>query len=84
LHRPSASIGQIGNNLHWVLDVTFREDQCRIRDRVAAQNIALPRKIAINLVRRHQGSKASLRGRRKMAAWNNHYMEQIITGIFHA
>jgi predicted transposase YbfD/YdcC len=75
---------QIENNLHWVLDVTFREDQCRIRDCVAAQNIALLRKIAINLVRRHQGSKASLRGRRKMAAWNNHYMEQIITGIFHA
>lgn len=75
---------QIENNLHWVLDVTFSEDQCRVRDRVAAQNLALLRKIAINLVRRHQGSKESLRGRRKMAAWNDRYMEQIITGIFHA
>lgn len=75
---------QIENSLHWVLDVTFNEDHCRIRDRNAVQNFSLLRKIAINLVRRHQTSKASLKGRRKMAAWDNRYMEQILTGIFHA
>jgi len=75
---------QIENSLHWVLDVTFNEDHCRIRDRNAVQNFSLLRKIAINLVRRHQTSKASLKGRRKMAAWDNHYMEQVLTGIFHA
>lgn len=75
---------QIENSLHWVLDVTFNEDQCRIRDRNAVQNFSLLRKIAINLVRRHQASKASLKGRRKMAAWDNRYMEQVLTGIFHA
>jgi len=75
---------QIENSLHWVLDVTFNEDHCRIRDRNAVQNFSLLRKIAINLVRRHQTSKASLKGRRKMAAWNNQYMEQVLTGIFHA
>lgn len=75
---------QIENSLHWVLDVTFNEDQCRIRDRNAVQNFSLLRKIAINLVRRHQTSKASLKGRRKMAAWDNRYMEQVLTGIFHA
>jgi predicted transposase YbfD/YdcC len=75
---------QIENSLHWVLDVTFNEDHCRIRDRNAAQNFSLLRKIAINLVRRHHASKASLKGRRKMAAWNNRYMEQVLTGIFHA
>lgn len=75
---------QIENSLHWVLDVTFNEDQCRIRDRNAVQNFSLLRKIAINLVRRHQKSKASLKGRRKMAAWDNRYMEQVLTGIFHA
>jgi hypothetical protein len=41
-------------------------------------------KIAINLVRRHQTSKASLKGRRLMGAWDNRYMEQVLTGIFHA
>lgn len=35
-------------------------------------------------VRRHQTSKASLKGRRLMAAWDNRYMEQVLTGIFHA
>jgi len=75
---------QVENNLHWVLDVTFNEDHCRIRDRNAAQNFSLLRKIAINLVRRHQTSKASLKGRRKMAAWDNQYMEQVLTSIFHA
>jgi predicted transposase YbfD/YdcC len=75
---------QIENSLHWVLDVTFNEDHCRIRDRNAAQNFSLLRKIAINLVRRHHASKASLKGRRKMAAWDNQYMEQVLTGIFHA
>ena len=75
---------QIENSLHWVLDVTFNEDHCRIRDRKAVQNFALLRKIAINLVRRHQASKASLKGRRKMAAWDNRYMEQVLTGNFHA
>ncbi|WP_039889326.1 ISAs1 family transposase [Acidiphilium sp. PM] len=75
---------QIENSLHWVLDVTFNEDHCRIRDRNAVQNFSLLRKIAINLVRRHHASKASLKGRRKMAAWDNRYMEQVLTGIFHA
>ena len=75
---------QIENSLHWVLDVTFNEDHCRIRDRNAAQNFSLLRKIAINLVRRHHASKASLKGRRKMAAWDNQYMEQVLTGILHA
>jgi predicted transposase YbfD/YdcC len=61
----------IENSLHWVLDVTFREDDCRVRDRTAVRNFALLRKIAINLVRRHHNSKSSLRGRRKSAGWNN-------------
>jgi hypothetical protein len=39
----------IENGLHWVLDVTFREDDSRVRDRTAARNLALLRKIALNL-----------------------------------
>ena len=42
----------IENALHWVLDVTFREDDSRVRDRTAARNLALLRKIALNLVTR--------------------------------
>jgi len=68
----------VENALHWVLDVTFREDDSRVRDRTAARNLALLRKIALNLVARDRGSRASLRGRRKMAAWNDAYMLQTI------
>ena len=57
------------NGLHWVLDVTFREDDSRVRDRTAARNLALLRKIALDLVAKDRGSRASLRGRRKKAAW---------------
>jgi hypothetical protein len=64
----------IENALHWVLDVTFREDDSRVRDRTAARNLAL------NLVTRDRSGRASRRGRRKMAAWNDDYMFRIITG----
>jgi hypothetical protein len=67
-----------------VLDVTFREDDSRVRDRTAARNLALLRKIALNLVTRDRRGRASRRGRRKMAAWNDDYMLQIITGQAHA
>ena len=74
----------VENGLHWVLDVTFREDDSRVRDRTAARNLALLRKIALNLVARDRGSRASLRGRRKQAAWNDDYMLQLIVGHAHA
>jgi predicted transposase YbfD/YdcC len=74
----------IENGLHWVLDVTFREDDSRVRDRTAARNFALVRKIALNLVARDRSTRTSLRGRRKKAAWNDHYMLQIITSQAHA
>jgi predicted transposase YbfD/YdcC len=74
----------IENALHWVLDVTFREDDSRVRDRTAARNFALVRKIALNLVAKDRGSRTSVRGRRKKAAWNDDYMRQIITNHAHA
>jgi hypothetical protein len=55
-----------------------------VRDRTAARNLALLRKIALNLIARDRRSRASLRGRRKMAAWNDDYMLQIIAGRTHA
>ncbi len=68
----------VENALHWVLDVTFREDDSRVRDRTAARNLALLRKIAINLVGRDQSTKASMRAKRKKAAWNDAYMLQLL------
>ena len=74
----------VENALHWVLDVTFREDDSRVRDRTAARNLALLRKIALNLVARDRRSRTILRGRRKKAAWKDAYMLQIIANQAHA
>ncbi len=70
----------VENALHWVLDVTFREDDSRVRDRTAARNLALLRKIALNIVGRDTASKASVRARRKKAAWNDAYMLKLLVG----
>jgi predicted transposase YbfD/YdcC len=70
----------IENALHWVLDVTFREDDSRVRDRRAARNLAVLRRIAVNLVGRDRSAKASVRARRKKAAWNDDYMLQLLAG----
>lgn len=66
----------IEDNLHWVLDVTFREDESRTRDRVAARNPAVLRKVTLNLISRDRSYKTSKRGRRRQAAWNDTYMLQ--------
>jgi predicted transposase YbfD/YdcC len=70
----------IENALHWVLDVTFREDDSRVRDQRAARNLSVLRKIAINLVGRDGSTKASVRAKRKRAAWNDDYMLQLLAG----
>ncbi len=70
----------IENAVHWVLDVTFREDDSRVRHRAAARNLALVRKIALNLIGRDRSSTDSVRARRKRAAWNDDYMFQILAG----
>jgi predicted transposase YbfD/YdcC len=70
----------IENGLHWVLDVTFREDDSRVRDRTAARNLAILRKIAINLMGRYRSPRISMRARRKQAAWNDQYMMSLLAG----
>ena len=58
----------VENRLHWVLDVTFREDDCRVRKGHAPQNLSALRKFALALLRQDtQYPKRSLRGRRKTA-----------------
>jgi predicted transposase YbfD/YdcC len=70
----------VENALHWVLDVTYREDDSRVRDRTAARNLALLRKVALNIISRDKTTKASMRAKRKKAAWNDAYMLQLLVG----
>lgn len=61
----------IENSQHWVLDVTFREDDSRIRKDEGPENFARLRRIALNILQQDK-SKGSIRRKRKRAAWNEH------------
>lgn len=68
---------QVENSLHWVLDVTFRQDECRIRQGNAAANFATINHAATNLLRGSK-DKISLPQKRRSAAWDDDYMEALI------
>ena len=67
----------IENSLHWVLDMVFRDDECRVRTDHAPANFTTIKHMALNLIRRAKG-KQSLRASRKAAAWDDDYLASII------
>lgn len=69
----------IENSLHWVLDVTFNEDKCRIRKDYAAENLAVLRKLVMNMLKK-EGTKGSMRIKRKLAGWNHAYLLKVLAG----
>jgi predicted transposase YbfD/YdcC len=71
----------IENSLHWVLDVTFAEDQCRIRKDHGPANFALLRRMAVSFLNSETTTKASLKSKRKMAGWDNEFLLNILLGI---
>ena len=72
----------IENRVHWVLDVAFREDDCRVRVHNAAQNFAVLRHAVLNLLRAIPtgpcGKKYSIRSKRLAAGWDNNYMLRVL------
>ena len=68
---------QVENSLHWVLDVTFRQDECRIRQGNAAANFATINHAATHLLSSNPG-KISMPQKRRSAAWDDDYMEALI------
>ncbi|GHT26327.1 hypothetical protein AGMMS4957_21800 [Bacteroidia bacterium] len=65
------------NSLHWTLDMVFREDEQRKRTKHAAENFALIRKIALNLLKKDKG-KESLVSKRLKAGWNKEFLLNLI------
>jgi len=70
---------EIENKLHWVLDVAFREDDSRLRAENAAENFAVIRHAALNLLRNVKGSKVGIKNRRLEAGWSEAFLLKILS-----
>ena len=69
----------IENKLHWQLDVSFREDQCRVRAGHGAENLSRLRRLALNLLKRDKSVKIGINGKRRKAGWDEHYLLRLLT-----
>lgn len=71
----------IENTLHWTLDVTLDEDQARSRKDHAPANLAVLRRLALNIARAHPDTKISLRGKLKRAAWDDSFLVNMLLNM---
>jgi predicted transposase YbfD/YdcC len=70
----------IENQLHWILDVAFREDESRIRKGNGAQNFAIIRHIALNLLKHENTAKCGIKAKRLKAGWDENYLLKVLAG----
>jgi predicted transposase YbfD/YdcC len=71
----------IESQLHWSLDMTFREDYSRVRKDHAQENLSILRRIALNLLKRDKSVKIGLKGKRLNAGWDNNYLLSLLRGL---
>ena len=70
----------IENRLHWQLDVTFQEDQCRIRRGHADANFSILRRAALSLLKNETTLKVGIKNKRLSAGWDESYLEKVLLG----
>jgi predicted transposase YbfD/YdcC len=68
----------VENSLHWCLDVCFGDDACRARVGNAAENLAVLRHMAINILRRDTSKKRGIKGKQKNAGWDHPYLLRLL------
>ncbi|MCA1624042.1 MAG: ISAs1 family transposase [Acidobacteria bacterium] len=68
----------IENELHWCLDIGFREDDCRTRVGNAPENLAIIRHLGLNLLKQETSSKRGIKGKRKKAGWDEGYLLKVL------
>jgi len=71
----------IETTLHWSLDVTFSEDQSRVRKDRGPENLAMLRRLVVSILQQDTSCKASLRGKRLIAGWNDEALLKILTAF---
>lgn len=71
----------IENRLHWQLDVTFQEDQCRIREGHADANFSILRRAALSLLKNETTLKVGIKNKRLTAGWDESYLEKVLVGV---
>ncbi|MCL2920236.1 ISAs1 family transposase [Shewanella litorisediminis] len=70
----------VENQLHWVLDVVFREDALKVSDPEGAKHLALFNRAALSAIKQHNGKKDSLAGKRRRAAWSPVFRSELLFG----
>ena len=68
----------IENSLHWVLDMAFDEDHCRVRTGHADQNLAVVRHLTLNLLKQERTAKVGIKAKRKKAGWDHNYLLKVL------
>ncbi len=68
----------VENNVHWIMDVCFGEDQSRARTGYAAENLATLRRLALNLLKREKTKKRGIRGKQLNAGWDHAYLLRLL------
>ena len=69
----------IENQVHWVLDIAFREDESRVRKEHGPENLTVLRQIALNLLKQDKTTKLGTQNKRLKAAWDQDYLLALLT-----
>jgi predicted transposase YbfD/YdcC len=68
----------VENELHWCLDIGFREDECQIREAQSAENLAAIRHIGLNLLKQEKSCRLGIKSKRKKAGWDESYLLKVL------